>query len=331
MKLIRNKASGALAVFLLLIFISASALALSGDDITVDIALSGRGLTSTVAFHIDSRAQEEASLRILDIAFNGECTGTQEILAVQPGSTQKSLSFTRSQLLPVTQCTITYQLLDKAGKVIGSYTKEIYPYGSSAARKPQISDYPDATVAYDGEDASLLILKPSPASGERTLCLLNKTVSIMRMRIDHVYADGMMTDISLMIQALPWTVQFAVLTLPDPLPDIVSMSLSAYTDDAPEQVLVSGTYEYRLASPVSAPTMVPVNTPVPRIGTVVVRKSGPVNVREADNTSARKVGSAKAGQSYPCYGISPAGWYLIRLEDGTQGYITNTLSTLQRD
>ena len=41
--------------------------------------------------------------------------------------------------------------------------------------------------------------------------------------------------------------------------------------------------------------------------------------------------AAKAGKTYPCYGISLAGWYLIRLEDGTEGYVTNTLTTLQRN
>ena len=91
-------------------------------------------------------------------------------------------------------------------------------------------------------------------------------------------------------------------------------------------------YELDPLSPRSVPTMRPTAAPGPsRIGTVTIRKSGDVNVREEGNTKAKKVGSAKAGASYPCYDVSQTGWYLIELEDGTRGYVTNSYSTLKRE
>ena len=85
-------------------------------------------------------------------------------------------------------------------------------------------------------------------------------------------------------------------------------------------------------TPRSVPTMRPTAAPGPvQIGTVTIRKSGDVNVREEGNTKAKKLGSAKAGASYPCYGVSGTGWYLIELEDGTRGYVTNSYSTLKRE
>ena len=133
------------------------------------------------------------------------------------------------------------------------------------------------------------------------------------------------------MQALPATGQFASLTLPEPLPDVLLLTLTGYSSAQRDRPAFRTTYEYRLSAPVPVTTLAPVNTPPAQIGTVTIRRSGAVNVREKDTTDSKKIGSAKAGKTYPCYGISLAGWYLIRLEDGTEGYVTNTLTTLQRN
>ncbi len=243
----------------------------------------------------------------------------------------QSFSFRRDALTPVTVCDLGLAVYSASDELLIEETLSTFPYGESNVRRPSLTDFPNAAVALDSDAASLMFLAPSRMQdGERILWLFNKTENLLRLRIDRVLADGKLTDISLIMQALPRTGQYAELLLPDPLPTIISLTLTGYTSEKQDQPVFIETYEYCLSGPVSVPTVVPVNTPVPQIGTVTIRRSGPVNLRDSDSTSAKKIGSAKAGQTYPCYGISPAGWYLIRLEDGTEGYVTNTLTTFQR-
>ena len=329
-----RKARVLLCGFLMLLLLCSCAGAseqFSNADCTAELLLSGRGLTSTVTLSFENRTVRPLKLMIRDVAFNGECTGYTDAFTADPGRMVKSFSFTRSSLVSVTVCSLGFAVFDTDEKLLAEETLSTFPYGESGVRRPVLTDFPNAAVALDGEPASLLILAPAQAQdGKRILWLYNKTDCLLRLRIDRILSDGSLTDLSLTVQALPRTGQYAELVLPNPLPAVVSMELTGYTSDKHDQPAFRENYEYRLISPVSVPTVVPERTPAPQIGTVTIRKSAPVNVRDGDNTSAKKIGSAKAGNTYPCYGISPAGWYLIRLEDGTEGYVINTYTPFTR-
>ena len=301
------------------------------DRFSASLTLTGRGLTTTVTLGFENREKKPVTVMIRDIALNGECTGYTNEYEVSPGQSERAVSFKRETLSPVTVCDTGIAVLDSNGKVLHELVLTIYPYSESTARRPALTDFPDAVVALDTDTASLLIMPATDGSdGRRILWLYNKADSLMRLQADRILADGKLTDLNLTMQALPHTGQYAELDLPVPLPQTLRLSLSGYLASQGEKPVFSETYDYRLSDPVSVPTMVPVITPTPQIGTVTIRKSGAVNVRDGDSTSAKKIGSAKAGKTYPCYGVSPAGWYLIRLEDGTEGYVTNTLTTFQR-
>ena len=301
------------------------------DRFSASLTLAGRGLTSIVTFSFENRGANSVTVIIRDIALNGECTGYFKECKVTPGQSEHTASFQRETLSPVTVCDAGIAVLDTAGNILNELTLTVFPYSESTACRPALTDFPDAVIALDSETASLLIMPASDGTdGRRILWLYNKSDSLMRLHADRILADGKLTDLSLTMQALPMTGQYAELDLPAPLPQTLSLSLTGYLADQGDQPAFRDTYEYRLSNPVSVPTIVPVNTPTPQIGIVTIRKSGAVNVRDGDSTSAKKIGSAKAGMTYPCYGVSPAGWYLIRLEDGTEGYVTNTLTTFQR-
>ena len=300
-------------------------------EYAVELSLSGSGLTSTVTLSLDNRSSGHLTLLVRDIALNGECTGFTAEYDAGPGRLERSVSFRRVAMMPVTVCDAGIALFGPDGSLLKEETLTVLPYGVSSVTRPSLTDFPDAAVALDNEAASLLILPPSTAQpARRVLWLCNKSDALLRLRLSPILSDGKQTGLDLTLQALPQTGQYAELLLPDPLPDRLTFSVSGYLAGQGEQPAFQETYDYRLSSPVSVPTMVPVNTPPPQIGTVTIRKSGAVNVRESDKTSAKKIGSAKAGMTYPCFGVSPAGWYLIRLEDGTEGYVTNTLTTFQR-
>ena len=181
---------------------------------------------------------------------------------------------------------------------------------------------------------ALALVLTAAAAEEATIDVVDWEGLISNEGMDAYVENGQfyeLTDIGLTMQALPATGQFASLTLPEPLPDVLLLTLTGYSSAQRDRPAFRTTYEYRLSAPVPVTTLAPVNTPPAQIGTVTIRRSGAVNVREKDTTDSKKIGSAKAGKTYPCYGISPAGWYLIRLEDGTEGYVTNTLTTLQRN
>ncbi len=304
----------------------------AGDgDYEVRLALSGRGLTSEAVLTFENRlAAEELTFVVEEIALSGECTGYSARKTVGPGTDTLRVTFRRSTLTPVTVCDAGVTVLSADGSVLEDLVLTAAPYGDAAVRRLSAAGYPDATVALDNDLATLLILTPdSLQPSRRVLWLYNKSDRLLRLHIDRALADGQLTGLSVALQALPQTAQYGEIRLPDALTDTLTMSLAGYLAGQDKQPAFRAVYDYRPQAPVSVPTVVPKNTPRPEIGTVTIRKSGPVNVREGDSTDAKKVGSAKAGATYPCYGISDAGWYLIRLEDGTEGYITNPLTTFQ--
>ena len=331
---LRN-ASILLGSVLLALLLSASALADSRyetADYSAEMSLTGHGLTSTVTISLENRTAAPVTLLLRDIAFNGECTGYSARFEVPAGQTSRSVSFRRADLSPITVCDAGIAILGADGNVLSEETLTVLPYGERGVKRPALTDFAGAVAAYDDEAASLLVLAPETKDArQRTLWFYNKSDRLMRLRIDGVLADGQLTDIGLTMQALPATGQFASLTLPESLPDVLLLTLTGYSSAQGDRPAFRTTYEYRLSAPVPVTTLAPVNTPPVQIGTVTIRRSGAVNVREKDTTDSKKIGSAKAGKTYPCYGISPAGWYLIRLEDGTEGYVTNTLTTLQRN
>ena len=300
------------------------------SDCAAELLLSGRGLTSTVRIRFENRTQAPLTFIIRDIALDGECTGYTDQFECPPGEQTRTVSFRRDSLDPVTSCDAGVAVLDGDGKLLYEEALTILPYGESRVKRPSIIDFPGAAVALDTDEVSLQILPADEGAGTRVLWLFNKSGQTLRLQADRILADGQLTGLSLTMQALPLTGQFAELRLPDPLPKTLTFSLAGYTAGN-EKPLFRETYEYLLSAPVSVPTQIPLNTPVPQIGTVTIRKSGAVNVRESDTTESRKIGSAQAGMTYPCFGVSPAGWYLIRLDDGTEGYVTNTLTTLKRN
>lgn len=61
---------------------------------------------------------------------------------------------------------------------------------------------------------------------------------------------------------------------------------------------------------------------------VRIDSKGSVNVRIAGNVDSERIGTAQTGNMYPLLGISSSGWYKIRLEDGTEGYISPNMAEI---
>lgn len=60
-----------------------------------------------------------------------------------------------------------------------------------------------------------------------------------------------------------------------------------------------------------------------------VKVTGNCNIRSQPNGSGDKLGTAKAGETYPCLGVADNGWVNIVLEDGREGYISGAFGKLQ--
>ena len=320
-----------LVMFLLLILLPQAAWAAEQaetDAYFVSAQLDGRGLSSSVTVLIENRTKDTLTFLLRDIALNGECTGSTDEWEVPPGSFTRSLAFRRKSLAPVTVCDLALAVATEEGATPEEILLSICPYGESDVRRPELSDHMDGLAALDNDTAALVILSPADRqSSDKTLWLLNKTDQLLRVRLDSVPAAGDGSAVTIVLQALPRTAQYAAL----PLPERTMFTMTGYLNGSGDRAVFSAYYDYDPFDPVPAATMVPKVTPRPRLGTVTIRRSGAVNVREGDSTDAKKIGSAKAGQSYACYGISASGWYLIRLEDGTEGYVTNTLTTFKRE
>ena len=61
-------------------------------------------------------------------------------------------------------------------------------------------------------------------------------------------------------------------------------------------------------------------------GHVLITHNGTVNVRKASDKNSQKVGSAYSGSTYEYLEIASNGWYKIRLDDGTIGYISGKMA-----
>lgn len=73
------------------------------------------------------------------------------------------------------------------------------------------------------------------------------------------------------------------------------------------------------------PAKLPVETLEPEF-MVKITYDGPVNVRESSDAKSEKVGIAKPGDSYVYLETADNGWYKIRLEDGTLGWVSGKMA-----
>lgn len=80
-----------------------------------------------------------------------------------------------------------------------------------------------------------------------------------------------------------------------------------------------------LEGPAQAPAAAEADKPAMQVR---IQESGNVNVRAKPNADSARVGSAKAGEIYPCLSIASNGWYEIELPNGKTGYISPKKSTL---
>ncbi len=303
---------------------------------TLSVTAEGYGLSCEVTLAFTNTGADGAlTARFRDIALDGEGMSTPLTLTADPGRTEtKTLRFRRSSLRTLTAVETAVEVTDAAGASAGSELLAVYPLGVSGIRR--VSHYGDAesTVILDNQQATVLLYRGDLKDGVCTLDLwfFNKTDDVMRLRPEELKADGRSAETDCVAEALPGCGAFAQLAFrTDGEPVRLGMKLAGYLLGRGGEPVFREDAEYSPADPKPVATLVPDVTPSPVIGTVTIRKSGAVNVRADDNTGAKKIGSAKAGHSYPCLGISKNGWYLIRLEDGTEGYVTNTLTTLKKD
>lgn len=61
---------------------------------------------------------------------------------------------------------------------------------------------------------------------------------------------------------------------------------------------------------------------------IKIHKEGNVNVRQKSSADSAKVGSARAGATYPCLSVADNGWFEIQLEDGTVGFVSPKMATI---
>lgn len=67
----------------------------------------------------------------------------------------------------------------------------------------------------------------------------------------------------------------------------------------------------------------PTATKAPYIGTVSIRKSGYMSVREGSSSDSTIIFRVHYGERYLCTGVDRNGWYAILLPTGDIGYVTN--------
>jgi len=306
-----------------------------GDSYSLTLSAEGKGHSCTVTLTvINTDSAKALTAAVRDVALDGECMGVRDILTVPAGQTNSlTLRWRRPTLTALTAVEAAVRLTAEGGAGQDELIA-VYPLGPENVKRTGHYDDAGGTVALDSEEATVILYRGAQTDDGYGLdvWLYNKTDDIARYRLEGVMADGRTADAALLSEVLPRCGAFARITLPvKGEPADIRMVLAGYLMKNGSSPVFRETLEYAPAAPVAVPTLVPAVTKPPVIGTVTIRKSGSVNVREGDSTDARKVGSAKAGHSYPCLAISENGWYLIRLDDGTEGYVTNTLTTLKKD
>ena len=310
----------------------------AGDDYTLTASLSSSGLRAALSFTFRNSGTGSARLLIHNIALDGECTDTAFSLEAAPGQTAEHRCIWQKEALGSLTAAEVWAEISRPGKEPEHRILSIYPLGERKVSRRLIPAGETVTAVYDDENASVFAARLSgPSVLQQTgltfeWALINKGDVPLRFVLTGLYG----TQEPSAADVLPHTIAYLPARVPldafeTPASPMVSFRAAGYLTGS-DLPLFQTEYELNPLAPRSVPTMRPTAAPGPfRIGTVTIRKSGDVNVREEGSTKSRKIGSAKAGASYPCYGVSDTGWYLIELADGTRGYVTNAYSTLVRE
>lgn len=310
----------------------------AGTDYTVNAVLTSSGLRAALTVTFKNTGKDVAVLLVRNVALDGECTDTSFTLEAAPGRTARKRVLWQKEALGSLTAVEVWAEVSREGAPAEQCLLSIFPLGEQKAVRRFLSNGEQAVAAYDDQNAGVFFTRlNAPSVLKQTgltfeWYLLNKSDRPMRFVLTALGGDQAPT----VCDVLPHTVAYVpdrveAQALGDIAAPRVTFRAAGYLTGS-DLPLFQTEYELNPSAPRSVPTVKPTATPGPyRIGTVTIRKSGDVNVREEDSTKSRKLGSAKAGTSYPCYGVSKNGWFLIELPDGTRGYVTNSYATLIRD
>ena len=310
----------------------------AGEDYSLTAVLTSSGMRAALTFSFRNTGRDSMTLLVHNVALDGECTNTAFQLEAAAGRTaDHRCVWQKDALGSLTAVEIWAEIL-RPGKESEHVVLSCYPLGERNISRRMIPSSETVTAAYDDADAGVFFARlsgPSVVQGTGLTFewyLINKGDEPLRFVLTAL-ASGQEPAAA---DVLPHTVAYLPVRIPldaleNPASPRLSFRAAGYLPGS-DLPLFQTEYELDPLSPRSVPTMRPTAAPGPqRIGTVTIRKSGDVNVREEGSTKAKKVGSAQAGASYPCYGVASTGWYLIELEDGTRGYVTDSYSTLRRE
>ena len=108
---------------------------------------------------------------------------------------------------------------------------------------------------------------------------------------------------------------------------LLSLSVAGATAEALPMVTPAPTVSAQVLSATPAPLRIdlPTTAAAPSGQTVTVRNEGDVNLRRRATSASDRVGTARAGHTYPLLEIAENGWYKILLSNGVEGYISPKL------
>ena len=310
----------------------------AGEDYSLTAVLTSSGMRAALTFSFRNTGRDSMTLLVHNVALDGECTNTAFQLEAAAGRTADHRCVWQKDALGSLTVVEIWAEIIRPGKDSEHVVLSCYPLGERKISRRMLPSSETVTAAYDDADAGVFFARlsgPSVVQGTGLTFewyLINKGDEPLRFVLTAL-ARGQEPAAA---DVLPHTVAYLPVRIPldaleNPASPRLSFRVSGYLPGS-DLPLFQTEYELDPLSPRSVPTMRPTAAPGPqRIGTVTIRKSGDVNVREEGNTEAKKVGSAQAGASYPCYGVASTGWYLIELEDGTRGYVTDSYSTLRRE
>ncbi len=304
-----------------------------GRDYTLTAFAESSGMRVRVTVDFRNSGDKEASVTVRNIALDGECTGASFTLKAAPGASDSRTSLWQKGTLGSLTVVEVWAEVNISGRSTEAALLTILPLGEKKVSRRFLSGDEKTYAAFDDLNAGVRLCRLTADSPENGISfewyLINKADELIRFVITARGDAGNSLDTPAVYDLIPHTVCYAPALVPGDT--AVTFRIAGYLpgNDMP---LFQTDYPLDVSSPRAVPTLKPTAAPGPyRIGTVTVRKSGDVNVREEGSTGARKVGSAKAGKSYPCFGVAETGWYLIELEDGTRGYITDKYTTLKRE